>query len=90
MTFEPFMRITITKEHTSLGTELKFSRIVGSKIRLAGAPKRAKKRVIRFLTKETFIWCFIDNDLGWQAINEENGSKECFIPKFKRHGGVSE
>jgi len=41
-----FVMITITKEHTLLGTESKFSRIIWSKIRPASAPKNTKERIV--------------------------------------------
>jgi hypothetical protein len=45
--FESFVHVTIPREHTLLGTELKLSLVIGAKIRPTCAPRDSKKGIIR-------------------------------------------
>jgi hypothetical protein len=57
------MHSTIPKKCALLGSKLKLGRVIGMKMWPACASKRAKRRVIRFLSKVVFQGHTIVDDL---------------------------
>jgi hypothetical protein len=82
------VHITITNKGTLFGSKFKLSSIIGAEIRPTCTTEHTKHGIIRFFLEKMFIWCRKIKKLSWCAINEICGSKESFIPKFKRHGGL--
>jgi len=89
-TLEPFMHVTIPKEHTTLGTKLEFPGIIGPQVWPNRAPESTEKAVVRLLIVQAFIWCLTINHFRWKAVNEKNSSEECLVPEFQRHARMSE
>ena len=82
LTLEPFVKIAIPQEYTSLGMKLEFSGIVWSQVRPAGAPKGAEKSIIRLCPKQAIKERVIINDFRRKSVNDKNISKKSFIPEF--------
>jgi hypothetical protein len=83
------MKIAIVKEHTLLGTKLKFVCVEWAAIWPTRAPESTKTTIVRFFMIESLKRRRVIKDLGGQSIYEINSRKEGFIPILEWHTSMS-
>jgi hypothetical protein len=83
------MKRTISQENMLSGSKRKFPFVVWTQVWPERSTKVAKRLKIGFSAQETFNRSIKVNDLGWNQVDKESGCEKGFIPKLKRHGGIS-
>jgi hypothetical protein len=83
------VKTTIPKKSTLLRTELQLVFIVRTKVGPTGTTKNPKERIVTPIFKEALHGSLGLNNFAREAINQVDSCKKGFIPKLKRHGGIS-
>jgi hypothetical protein len=63
------MKTTITKKSALFGPKLKFTIVVGAKIRPYCTPKNSQKGVVRLGVEEALKRRLRSNDFAWKTVN---------------------
>jgi hypothetical protein len=88
-TLVAFVKGTIPKEDTLFGAKLKFTTVVGAKVRPTSTAKNFQESIVREFIKQLFEWCLHIQYSSRQPIDQEESSGKRITPKPKRHRGMS-
>jgi hypothetical protein len=75
------MHGAVSNENALFRTEFNFVIVVGTEVRPAGAPKRAKEGIIRGVSKQTSERRKVVEGARRHSINKVAGSEKSLVPK---------